>query len=132
MALKSCAYCGRIHPRGYICDRRPKRKKYKDTDESKFRSTSAWTKKSISIRERDKYVCIYCLEIEHKITTSEIEVHHIIPVKDDYEKRLDDSNLISLCREHHEAAEEGKIKRELLLKLAEEQEKKIANDIVIF
>jgi hypothetical protein len=34
-------------------------------------------------------------------TTSELNVHHVLPFKQYPERELDDSNLITLCREHH-------------------------------
>jgi 5-methylcytosine-specific restriction enzyme A len=52
------------------------------------------------------------------------QVHHIVPIVADYDKRLNSDNLISLCRMHHEAAEAGSIPRELLFSIAEEQERK--------
>lgn len=122
MPLYSCKYCGRIHPKGFDCGRKPKHGSDKDTEERRFRSSQRWTKMSASIRERDHYMCVYCKQQENKVTRKEIEVHHIIPVKEDYDRRLDGDNLISLCREHHEAAEAGQISRKLLLSLAKQQE----------
>ena len=51
------------------------------------------------------------------IETHDLEVHHIVPIKEDWNKRLDDSNLITLTRLVHEQAEDGTISREELLKL---------------
>lgn len=53
-----------------------------------------------------------------------IEVHHIVPIAEDYDKRLDDSNLICLCGRHHEQAEVGEIARVELIKIAHEQAEK--------
>ena len=44
-----------------------------------------------------------------------LEVHHIVPIEEDYTKRLDSSNLITLCRYHHEMAEANEISKEELL-----------------
>ena len=49
---------------------------------------------------------------------SDVEVHHITPLNEDYDLRLDNDNLICLCRYHHELAEKGQISRDLLKKLA--------------
>lgn len=38
----------------------------------------------------------------------------IVPLKVDYDRRLDNDNLITLCRYHHEAAERGRISRQEL------------------
>lgn len=123
MPLKACPYCGRIHPRGFDCGRLPaKYGRKKGAAEERFRSSAAWTRKSIQIRERDKYMCVYCMQHDKRITTEDIEVHHIIPVREDYDRRLDDDNLISLCRVHHEAAEACVIKRDTLQSMARHQE----------
>lgn len=47
-----------------------------------------------------------------------LSAHHIIPLAEDYDRRLDDDNLITLCSYHHELAERGVIPRPLLLELA--------------
>ncbi len=47
-----------------------------------------------------------------------LSVHHIVPLAEDFNRRLDDGNLITLCGFHHEQAERGVISRELLLELA--------------
>ena len=124
---KSCPYCGRIHERNYICPKKPappKRTKFA-TDQNKFRRKNAWTKKSIAIRKRDGYLCQICargLYDPEKMYQSEgLEVHHIVPLKSDYNLRLDDENLITLCEKHHEMAEAGLIPAGLLRRIAEEQ-----------
>lgn len=55
-------------------------------------------------------MCRYCFCVERKITTSNLSVHHIIPIEKNYDKRLDSDNLITLCRLHHEQAEKNLIK----------------------
>ena len=129
MPLKACPYCGRIHPKGFDCGHLPKRGQKNTTEEKRFRSSTAWTRKSIRIRERDHYMCVYCMQHDNHINTEEIEVHHIISLKQDYNRRLDDDNLISLCREHHEAAEVGVIKQHTLLSMAAKQEDLYANGL---
>lgn len=124
---KSCPYCGRIHERNYICPKKPepqKRIKY-STEQNKFRSKSVWQKKRNSIKKRDGYLCQVCvrgLYDPEKIYQSEnLEVHHIVPLKNDYNLRLDDENLITLCEKHHEMAEAGLIPASLLQSIAKEQ-----------
>lgn len=130
MRLKSCPYCGRIHARGFDCGKLPVRGQQKDTAEHRFRHSERWKRMSIMIRERDKYMCVYCFKQLHKVTADTVEVHHIVPIKADYDMRLDADNLISLCREHHEAAEAGVISRDLLLSMAREQEEAYQSDHV--
>ena len=122
--LKSCQYCGRIHDKKIDCGHRPKmRKKYTDND--RFRKSTAWTEKSLLIRERDKFICQCCLRgmpgTRRQYEYDYIEVHHIEPLSEAWEMRLDDDNLISLCRVHHELAEAGRISRATLHELAKEE-----------
>ncbi len=113
--LKICSVCGKIHDFNKVC-RRKTTKKY--TEANKFRKTYKWTEKSKYIKQRDNYLCQVCLLDKHntnyKYTYRELEVHHIIPLEEDYNKRLDNDNLITLCRYHHELAEKGEISREEL------------------
>lgn len=91
------------------------------TEESSFRSSSKWTHKSLHIRERDSFLCQACLhglDGTRRITTEHLEVHHIRPLCDSWDDRLNDDNLITLCREHHEAAEQGAINVEVLEQIA--------------
>ncbi len=123
--LKSCKYCGRVHDSKYNCGHKPVRKKIRTT-QSSFRSTEAWKRKSLEIRDRDHYLCQVCTRnlygTVNRYNNRQIEVHHIIPLAEDYDRRLDNNNLISLCAMHHEIAESGGIPREVLLDIAKRQE----------
>lgn len=131
--LKACSYCGRIHDSKYMClqkEKSIKNRQAQRTEKNKkiydFHRSHKWKEKSISIRERDNYCCQICTRglqnPARKYETEDISVHHIIPIAEDWDKRLDDGNLISLCSRHHEMAEKGQIKRSELTKIAEEQE----------
>lgn len=113
--MKSCKYCGCIHDINYKCRSIPT-KTYKETLATKFRRTSKWIKKSIEIRQRDNYLCQWCLT-KGLYTYDRLSVHHIIPIVVNYKKSLDNDNLITLCAECHHNAEVGKIKVEVLIKL---------------
>ena len=65
----------------------------------------------MAIKERDGYMCQWCLKNEGHINLTKLEVHHIVPLIEDRELALEPSNLITLCRYHHEQAEKGKISR---------------------
>ena len=123
--LRSCKYCGKIHDSKYQCSKKPVRKKIR-TKQNSFRSTEAWKRKSLDIRARDNYLCQVCIRNLYGTTRQynnrEIEVHHIVPVAEDWDRRLDNKNLISLCGRHHEMAEAGKIPRTELIELARQQE----------
>ena len=117
--LKSCKRCGRIHDSKYICPSKPTKNKDKEiTEEDKFRSTYAWQRKRAYIKERDKGLCQVCIRKIYNTLKQynyiDIQVHHIVPIKENYELRLEEDNLISLCKYHHELAEKGEIPRDTL------------------
>lgn len=124
----SCAYCGRIHDRSYDCGRRPKQIKRK-YEKDAFRSTYAWQRKAEEIKERDHYLCQICIgnlyDTTNRINSTDLSVHHAIPLKESYAKRLDNDNLITVCGKHHEMAEKGIIPRSEILKIIARQEENI-------
>lgn len=114
---KSCSVCGRVHKSGERC---PQKKSFKKAgrEADKFRSSQAWKDKREQVRQRDRFMCRWCLhKAEGKKLTSEavnyrsLQVHHITPLDEDYSLRLEDSNLITLCPLCHELAERGDISR---------------------
>lgn len=121
----SCKYCGRIHERSYDCGCRPKKIKRK-YEKDAFRSTYAWQRKAEEIKERDHYICQICIRnlynTTNRINSIDLSVHHAIPLKEDYDKRLDNGNLITVCGKHHEMAENGTIPLDLILEIIAEQE----------
>ena len=96
--LKTCSICGKIHDFNKTC-KRVSTKKF--TLESKFRKSYQWTVKSKQIRQRDKYLCQICIRDKYDTNClynyKELEVHHIVSINEDYNLRLDDMNLITLC-----------------------------------
>ena len=126
--LSSCKYCGRVHDKKIICP--PKKKALekrwasKNPTLQKFRKSNKWTEKSRRIRERDKYLCLCCLAgikgTVRQINGTDLSVHHITPLEEDYDQRLDDGNLITVCRMHHEMCERGEITRQRQRELAAE------------
>lgn len=112
--LKSCQYCGKIHEAKIDCGKKPKQVRKKTASKmDKFRWTRAWQEKREQIKERDKYMCVVCKTgkyfTDKKYNTKDLSVHHIVPLLYDFDKRLDDDNLITLCSYHHELAECGKV-----------------------
>ncbi|QUH21089.1 HNH endonuclease [Alkaliphilus sp. B6464] len=119
--LKSCKYCMRIHDSKFDCGKKPKRKK-EVNDINKFRWSRRWREKREQIAERDKYLCQLAIREEPpRYIHSDIEVHHIAPIAEDYDLRLEDSNLITLSEEYHEKAECGEITKEYLRSILKEQ-----------
>lgn len=116
---KACSYCGQIHDLKFECPKKPvriyKSHAKKNSIEDIFRSSYDWKKKRSYILKRDRYLCIVCLHgTPSRFTTSGLSVHHIVPLKVDFDLRLDDDNLITLCHAHHGLAEKGVISADML------------------
>ena len=129
--LKSCASCGHIHDSKHICKQKQasitlRQKKFKHTNQDKFRNTQAWHHKREEIRIRDSQLCPVCIrnlyDTIQQYTYNNLEVHHAIPLEEDYSKRLENECLITLCPYHHQQAESGKIPRKIVLDIIKEQE----------
>lgn len=110
-----CTVCHTIHEGRCQPPRYAARKRNSEAD--CFRNTQIWRKASERIRRRDYNCCRVCLKAGI-IESRDLSVHHIVPVVVDYDKRLDEDNLITLCRYHHEQAERGIIRKRELLDMA--------------
>ena len=110
--IKTCAACGKViginQRRCASCDASrvgwvsPRQKQYdkkREPEEVKFRRSRQWRMTRDYIMQRDGYLCQECRK--HGRYTIASEVHHIVPLWQDRDKRLDDDNLISLCRRCH-------------------------------
>ena len=119
---RSCKYCGKTHSEGTSCASRPKPKARikPGTREVRFRNTAAWRRKRVQIRERDYHLCKACAA-DRRITYHNLEVHHIKPLAERFDLRLDDANLVTLCGACHEKAESGDIGRDTLVRLARQK-----------
>ena len=115
---KSCKYCGGIHEVGYVCAKKPHAvgKQKRISREDIFRSSYDWQQKRAYILKRDCYLCRVCFS-ERKLNAGRLSVHHIIALKNNFDLRLDDDNLITLCLFHHEQAEKKEIPADILKKL---------------
>ena len=116
---KACSRCGKVHDTKFRCNAGTRYKK--ETEQSKLRNKNKWHKKSLEVREKSRWLCALCFE-EGIYTFDNLEVHHIVSLKEDKTKLLDDYNLICLCSMHHKMADEGKISSEHLLELAKKRE----------
>lgn len=119
MDLRACSKCGKIHARGYKCN---VGRVYGKTSENKLRSSYAWTKKAKQIKADAMGLCEVC-RAQGIYNYDNLEVHHIIKIKDDPNGLLDDDNLICLCVEHHKQADDGQIDAEYLRELVKERGK---------
>lgn len=126
--LKSCKFCGRVHDKKYDCGRKPVRKKIKYTKADKFRSTRDWTEKALEIKRRDNFLCQICIRNLYstfqQYNYDSLSVHHAIPINADWDKRLDDDNLLTVCKMHHEMCERGEIPYDVVSGIIKEQEAK--------
>lgn len=130
---KSCHYCGKIVDTKHQCLMKPKRvRAYDDKDENihiiKFRNSQSWQRKRKEIRDRDHNLCQVCIrELYHTITKytyDGISVHHIVSLMQDFSLRLHDMNLLTLCKQHHDYADQGIIPAIVLREIAQEQNEK--------
>lgn len=133
--LKSCTYCGKIHDRKIVCTQKQAAKdkrmrKNTGRKEDIFRWGRLWKNKAEDIKKRDNYLCQVCIRglygTEVIYNPHELSVHHIISLSDDFERRLEDDNLITLCRKHHEMAEGGGIPLQILSGIAREQQGRLS------
>lgn len=76
----------------------------KDYDINKFYSTKKWIEIRNKVRQRDRKLCLFCLD-ESKIEVANV-VHHIVPMKENESLAYDMNNLICLCNKHHNLVHE--------------------------
>jgi len=68
-------------------------------------------------------VCLRNLYDTHnQYTYDNLEVHHVVPLEENFDKKLDNDNLVTICEYHHEKAESGEIPRDVILGIIREQE----------
>ena len=114
MALKKlCSKCGKVidykMSRCLECEAKYQQQKkidYKYYDDNlrdkktqAFYNSVEWKQVKKTVHIRDKGLCTMCLS-DNKISYAEV-VHHIEPLKENYDKRLSTDNLICLCNKHH-------------------------------
>lgn len=51
------------------------------------------------VRDRDGNACVVCGSFK------DVEVHHEVPIRVDRSRACDPSNMVCLCKEHHEEAD---------------------------
>ena len=69
-------------------------------DVSKFYNSTAWKRMREQILRRDNFECQHCKK-KGKVTTQNLQVHHIKEVKQYPELGLEPSNLITICARCH-------------------------------
>lgn len=68
-----------------------------------FYRSPAWKAFRLEILERDNHLCQRCRR-HHRITKANT-VHHLVPILVDWERRLDGTNVESICSSCHAQAE---------------------------
>ena len=99
-----CPTCGtpmaaRTKGRCTSCERQRSRDRRASSHATQTRNTSQWQRIRTAARARDRG----CTHGHHGDCHGRLEVHHIVPLEHGGSNDL--SNLVTLCRAHHEQAE---------------------------
>lgn len=95
-------YC---NDHSYLAEKlKAERNKYYDTrirdqQATEFYHSKEWEAVRRLVLARDHYLCQKCLK-EKRLTPASM-VHHIVELRDDWSKRLQADNLVSLCQSCH-------------------------------
>lgn len=103
--LVSCKWCGRMHPRGTACPKKPTRAKDPKLDAAaRIRNTQKWKKCRAAVRERDGGMCRWCLA-NGRVNFDCVQAHHIKPLAGKGNERFafDEDWVISLCSRGEES-----------------------------
>ena len=71
-----------------------------DNKEQVFYASLSWRRLRKYMLSKCKGICLYCLLEKNEFREAK-DVHHIVTLKEDWDKRLDVDNLVCLCRECH-------------------------------
>lgn len=109
MINKICSRCGRILPVGERCScqpayRRDYQKFRRDKRIQEFRSSAEWRAMRNKILIRDDNTDQYVLHTTGALRPG-FSVHHIIPLSERFDLRLDEHNLITLSDDTHSSIE---------------------------
>lgn len=77
----------------------------RDKEAAAFYRSPEWQALRQLVLQRDRYLCVMCLE--DKRITRAVAVDHIVPIRQDWARRLDPLNCRSLCLACH-----NKVRRE--------------------
>ncbi|CDQ39543.1 HNH endonuclease [Virgibacillus salexigens] len=89
-----------------------------------FYKTITWQKCREYVLTRDLYLCQECLRTTgHPIPAD--TVHHIEHLRDNWERRLDPANLVSVCRTCHNRLHPEKKSKNIGRKKKQKKNKKI-------
>lgn len=113
MIYKMCSRCGKRIPEGQMCPCQKIRKvqsdkhydKYqRDKKSTDFYRSPIWQLTRQRVLSMDQNIDVYQYMTTGRIMIADT-VHHIVPLKSDWNRRLDVSNLMSLHHDTHSAIE---------------------------
>lgn len=109
MLYKRCSRCGKRIPSGTKCPcLKNRHKEYdrfnRDQRARGYYNSIEWQKVRAAALEADQMIDVWLYMTEGKIVKADT-VHHIIPLRDDWEKRNELANLMSLSHESHSLIE---------------------------
>lgn len=145
---KRCPRCHKRILEGTTCPclvqyrKAQKKERNKDYDRyrrnkknAEFYHSRAWRMTSDTVRAKYMYIDVYAFCKTGHVIPSDM-VHHIVPISQDWNKRLDVSDLIPLSNKSHaeiharmKKEDENLVKRELRVCLKEFEKKWIANRV---
>lgn len=121
---RSCKYCGRTHSLDYECPMKLRYDKPRNSVADKFRKSRIWRNRRSVVVQRDFHMCRICVDgrygtyLSGSYYADKLSVHHIEPLDERYDLRLDEDNLLTCCPWHHKMADAGEIDRGYLHELA--------------
>ena len=106
---KRCSRCGKRLPEGTRCSCQKKRhQEYdrysRDGKSKKYYNSKEWELARAAALEADGGIDVYVFMTTGQIVLADT-AHHIIPLKDDWNKRNDIENLMSLSHDTHSIIE---------------------------
>ena len=113
MIYKICSRCGKRIPEGTTCPCQKIRKaesdkhydKYqRDQKSTEFYKSGVWQLTRQRVLNMDQHLDVYEYMMHGRVVIADT-VHHIVPLKEDWNRRLDISNLMSLNHDTHSQIE---------------------------
>lgn len=110
---KQCSRCGKriLAGTNCICQKQYQKQRYKEYDKharnkerNTFYASVQWERTRAEVLELDEGMDVYLYMTEGKVVAADT-VHHITPLADDWQSRLDKDNLMSLSHETHSTIE---------------------------
>lgn len=122
---KRCSRCGKRIPSGSTCQcSRLRHKEYdrysRDQKSRRFYNSKEWETGRAAALDADGGIDVYLYMTQGIIVAADM-VHHIIPLRDDWNRRTDIDNMMSLSSDTHSIIEQmyKKNKSEMIKKMQE-------------